>query len=292
MSEELYPLVSVVIIAYNEERYLSDAIESVLNQTYPSIEVIVVDDGSKDNTLTIARRYEPSIKVISQKNSGGCSSPRNTGARAARGKYIAFLDADDIIIPEKIALQVQAFKQNPTIGMVIGNYQNFTGAEKYADHFSTCPVLLSQLNQSKGSALFFAKGGAASLLIEENFSIAGSPLYVKEAFLVLGGFDETLFSCEDFHLVYRFATDYDVLVDSTVIFFRRLHGANMSSNQLKMLRYYCQSRYDLACRETDSYRKEKLLERVKGYAKSYFKAAVRNRRVANAFAAALFYVRT
>lgn len=91
---------SIVIPSYNQQDFLCDAIESALNQTIPC-EVIVIDDGSTDNSLEIARKYEPKIKVISQVNKG-LSSARNTGIMHARGDWILPLDADDILLPNCI----------------------------------------------------------------------------------------------------------------------------------------------------------------------------------------------
>jgi glycosyltransferase involved in cell wall biosynthesis len=285
------PLVSVVIIAYNEEKHISAAIESVLNQTYENIEVIVVNDGSTDSTLATASQYEPRIKLITQKNSGGCSSPRNTGLNCASGQYVAFLDADDILVPEKIHMQIELFLEFKSIGMVIGNYENFRGDEKYQNHFSTCPELLSKFHNSEGKCILFNKGEAAALLISENFSIAGSPLYSRDALLELGGFDESLLACEDFNLIYRMAQRYEVIVDNRVVFHRRLHASNMSSNQLKMLRFYCLSRLGLADQETDFHRKSLLRKRVSAYFKNYVREIIRVRALAQVRPAALIFLR-
>ena len=99
------PLVSAVIPTYNRAHIVCDAIESVLAQTYPSIEVIVVDDGSKDDTLARLKQYGERIRVISQANAGPAAA-RNRGITAARGKLIAFLDSDDLWLPEKTERQV------------------------------------------------------------------------------------------------------------------------------------------------------------------------------------------
>ena len=88
------PLVSVIIPSYNCGKYIDEAVSGVLNQTYPNVEVIVIDDGSTDNTLDILSKYRNEIKVISQPNQG-VAKARNTGISAAAGKYIATLDADD-----------------------------------------------------------------------------------------------------------------------------------------------------------------------------------------------------
>jgi glycosyltransferase involved in cell wall biosynthesis len=287
--KNIAPLVSIVVIAYNEEKHISAAIESALNQTYENIEVIVVNDGSTDNTLAMASQYEPRIKLITQKNSGGCSSPRNTGLKLASGRYVAFLDADDILVPERIQIQVDLFSEYKSICMVIGNYKNFRGTEQYNDHFSTCPELLLKLQNSGRGCILFDKGEAATLLISENFSSAISPLYLRNILLELGGFDEKLLACEDFHLNYRIAQRYEVMVDNRIVFHRRLHSSNMSSNQLKMLRFYCLSRLGLANQETDLHRKSLLRKRVTAYLKSYVREIIRTKSALQVKYAALIF---
>jgi glycosyltransferase involved in cell wall biosynthesis len=102
----LNPLVSIIIPAYNSEKHLAEAIHSALAQTWQRTEVIVVDDGSTDNSLHIARGFETAkVKVITQKNAGA-SAARNAGLRTAGGDYIQFLDADDLLSADKIASQI------------------------------------------------------------------------------------------------------------------------------------------------------------------------------------------
>ena len=107
------PLVSVLIPLYNAEKYLSDTLDSILSQTYKSIEIIIVDDGSTDNSFKIVKSYEKkydSIKVYSQINSGAASA-RNKAFSLSNGEYIQYFDADDIMHPEKISSQIEALKK-------------------------------------------------------------------------------------------------------------------------------------------------------------------------------------
>jgi glycosyltransferase involved in cell wall biosynthesis len=104
-------IVSVLIPAYNAERWLSATIRSVLAQTWPHIEVIVVDDGSKDHTLAVAKTWESaSVKVVTQRNQGACAA-RNKALELAQGAYIQWLDADDLLHPDKIAIQMNAARE-------------------------------------------------------------------------------------------------------------------------------------------------------------------------------------
>jgi glycosyltransferase involved in cell wall biosynthesis len=104
---ESLPLVSVVMPAYNSAQYIAEAIDSVLLQDYPALEIIVVDDGSSDNTTEIVARYGDKVSLLTQANQGSAAA-RNLGIRHANGKYIAFLDADDVWWSQKIRYQIEA----------------------------------------------------------------------------------------------------------------------------------------------------------------------------------------
>lgn len=104
------PLVSILIPAYNAEEWIANTIRSAISQTWPRKEIIVVDDGSKDRTLEVARRFESdSVRVFSQKNQGAATA-RNAAFERSRGEYIQWLDADDLLAPDKIARQMEALK--------------------------------------------------------------------------------------------------------------------------------------------------------------------------------------
>lgn len=120
------PLVSIITIFHNEERFLAEAIESVLEQTYPHWELLLCDDGSTDGSTSIAQRYaaaHPDRIRYLQHDGGanrGMSATRNLGLAAARGEYISFLDGDDVWVPEKLTRQVYLLQQNPEAGAVYG----------------------------------------------------------------------------------------------------------------------------------------------------------------------------
>jgi len=122
------PLVSIIVAVYNGEKYLSEAIESVLAQTYAPIELVVVDDGSQDGTEQIAQKYGSSICYFLQTNQGQPAA-QNQGLRMANGAYIAFLDADDLYMPDKIALQVDYLEAAPQIDFVFGHVEQFLSPE-------------------------------------------------------------------------------------------------------------------------------------------------------------------
>lgn len=111
------PAVSVVIVTYNKADTLADAINSVLEQTYRDFEVLVVDDGSTDDTAGRVKAYGDKIRYLPKKN-GGTGSARNLGIARSQGRFVAFLDGDDLWLPRKLELQMEAFKQEPGLAAV------------------------------------------------------------------------------------------------------------------------------------------------------------------------------
>ena len=123
------PRVSVLIPAFNCAPYIGEAIESVLGQTYKDVEVVIVDDGSTDDTWKVVARYRGLVTAIRQ-DRRGVSAARNEALRRARGEFIALLDADDVYLPEKLELQVQALDRYPEAGLVFTDLVEFTDAGK------------------------------------------------------------------------------------------------------------------------------------------------------------------
>lgn len=111
------PKVSVIIPTYNRANYICEAIDSVLNQTFQDFEIIVVDDGSTDNTREVLEQYNKRIKYF-YKTNGGEASARNLGVERSNGEYIAFLDSDDLWLPDKLKKQMTVFEKNSDIGLV------------------------------------------------------------------------------------------------------------------------------------------------------------------------------
>ena len=118
------PLISVIIPVYNGERYLAEAIDSVLAQTYRPIEIIIVNDGSTDNSAKVVKCYASSIHYYYQANCGMCAS-RNKGFSLAKGMFLAFLDQDDLWWKNRLACQMTAFDNDPQLDMVFGYIRQF-----------------------------------------------------------------------------------------------------------------------------------------------------------------------
>lgn len=172
-------LVSVVMPAYNCDRFIGAAIESVLGQTHTSHEVIVVDDGSTDNTVQIVKGFGDKVKLIEQSHSGLPAVARNRAIAASTGGYIAFLDADDLWEPEKLARQIAIFEQHPDVGLVCGNAYHLRPeiSDKKTDLY---------LKPRQGSS-----GSVMGDLLRDNFVITSTVMVERELL------DQTGFFCEE-----------------------------------------------------------------------------------------------
>lgn len=128
--------VSILITAYNVEKYLAEAIESALNQTYSNIEIIAVNDGSTDNSLQVLQLYKDKIVIIDQENQG-LSKALNIGLKRATGELITFLDGDDILIKDKLERQLKEFENNPDLEATFGSMEQFLSPDliEYTDKF-------------------------------------------------------------------------------------------------------------------------------------------------------------
>lgn len=122
------PPVSVIIPVFNGEKYLGEAVDSVLSQTDARLEVIIVDDGSTDGTSLVAKAFGPSIRYLYQENAGTAVA-RNKGIEVANGDFFAFLDADDLWMENKIELQMKALIVNPQVEAVFGHVKQFFSPE-------------------------------------------------------------------------------------------------------------------------------------------------------------------
>jgi glycosyltransferase involved in cell wall biosynthesis len=139
------PLISCIVPVFNGERYLREALDSILAQTYPRLEIVVADDGSADGTASVVATFGDQVRYIRQANQGP-SSARNLGISLATGAFITFLDADDLWHPQKLERQIDRFNARPELDYCVTHVQNFwipelkNEAEKYHDHRITRPI--------------------------------------------------------------------------------------------------------------------------------------------------------
>lgn len=216
------PTVSVVIPCHNAERFVAESIASALAQTYPVEEVICVDDGSADGTLTVLRRAEeqtPGRLVVLSRPNGGPSAARNLGLRRATGDYVQFLDADDILQPDKIERQVRLIEaSDPLPDLVAAAY---TREYLYAERHEVVGV-----DEDPWMGLFSSRLG-----------ITSANLYRRAAVLEVGGWNEGMKTSEDPELAFRLLKRRQrVLLDSIprTVLRRRLDSQWNADDQASM----------------------------------------------------------
>ncbi|MCK5345215.1 MAG: glycosyltransferase, partial [Candidatus Heimdallarchaeota archaeon] len=197
------PLVSVIIPTYNSERFIVSAVDSVLAQTYKKIEIIVVDDGSTDQTSNKLKPYLHKIKYIKKQN-GGASSARNKGIINSCGEYIAFLDADDLWRKEKVEKQISIFAKNPDIGLVYCDSATFDG------NGVIHPSLKKIVETPTGEVMMD--------MVIHNFLNNSSVLVKKSCFDIVGLWNEKLINGNDYDMWLRVAahTKFD-FVDQVLV---------------------------------------------------------------------------
>jgi glycosyltransferase involved in cell wall biosynthesis len=256
--------VSVVIPAYNAAKYVGDAIDSVLRQGVPGLEVIVVDDGSTDQTAAVVRGIRRKVVYLRQPNSGACSSPRNLGASHATGEFLAFLDADDMMCAGQLTRQLEAFQKDSELGAVISDYRNFgEQGDCLQTHFESCNELLAATGLTLPHGMVRLEPVLSNrLLVRENFSIASSGLYRRGAWMRAGGFDVDLRASEDFDFIYRVAREHPIAVLASVGLRRRMHASNMSNQLLRIASFKVASRRKLLEAESNQGLRRLLRESV------------------------------
>lgn len=204
-------LVSVVIPCFNQAHFLAEAIESVLQQSWPFLEVIVVDDGSTDDTRIVAATFNK-VKYIYQENQG-VSRARNAGIKNSKGQYLIFLDADDWLYPEAIVNNFQYLLKNPDLAFVSGAY-DFVDANRQLINETYNPIA----------------GDHYIKLLEGNY--IGSPAAVMYQRWVFNdkSFDFTVDACADYDLYLQITRDHPVVHQTNKVAAYRKHNFNMSSN--------------------------------------------------------------
>ena len=210
------PLVSVIIPNYNYENFIVRTVESVFSQTYKNFEIVVVDDGSNDNSIKVLNTFGNKIKIIEQENAG-VSAARNNGVKNSTGDYIAFLDADDVWLPEKLEKQMKKFETDSETGFVHSSMKLINSEDKQIGEI--CNGMEGQVSEE---FLRFKKGVVVG---------AGSTGVVKrEIFNEIGGFDSRLSTAADWDFCYRIAKKYKIgFVEEPLVLYL-IHDSNMHSN--------------------------------------------------------------
>ncbi len=204
--------VSVIILVYNRAEMVVGAIDSVLEQRYKNFELIVIDDGSYDNTREVLANYKDKIKLIVQKNSG-VSTARNIGIKEAKGEFVAFLDSDDLWLPEKLGTQINFFDSHPE-AMICQTEEIWISRGKRIN---------PKKNHKKISGMIFENSLALCL-------VSPSAVMIKKSlFDEVGMFDKSLPACEDYDLWLKISPNHPIfLIDTPLIIKRGGHGDQLS----------------------------------------------------------------
>lgn len=212
------PLVSVVIPCYNQAHFLDEAIESVLAQSHPAKEVVVIDDGSTDTTAQVAERRP--VRYIHQRNRG-LAEARNRGIRESQGELLVFLDADDRLLPDALTAGVAALRSHPECAFVFGGYRLFA--------FDGSPLPMQAAPpEDEGSYL--------TLLVHNHIGCGSTVMYRRDVFARVGGFDARFNPAEDYEHFLRIARQFPIHRHPQIVAEYRTYATSMSGDSPRMLR--------------------------------------------------------
>lgn len=214
------PLVSVIVPCFNQARYLADAVRSIVGQTYSWHEIIVINDGSTDETHKLATGFEQ-VKYFSQENCG-LASARNRGIRESTGDFLVFLDADDLLLPAALEIGVDELLSHPECAFVSGDHRRVNA------HLVPLFKLRARPVQQQ-HYLAFLRGNYVGM--------HAAVMYRRKPLEEVGGFDESLGACEDYDLYLRIAHKHPVRCHGCVVADYRQHEANMSRDPQFMLKW-------------------------------------------------------
>lgn len=215
-TDTLTPLVSVIIPCYNLGKYLADAIQSVHSQTYQYFELIVVDDGSVDNTKTVCLNY-PKVKYVYQENTG-VSAARNTGIKHAKGDYVVFLDADDWLMDQALEINLNFLKSDVNAAFVSGGYELY-----YEPEDKTWTI------QQEVTEKHYCK------LLESNFIGMHATVMYRSWVFEKFAYNTSLHYCEDYDLYLQITRFFPMIHHTKLLAVYRKHSHNTSSNYTGML---------------------------------------------------------
>ncbi|MBC7912556.1 MAG: glycosyltransferase [Pyrinomonadaceae bacterium] len=211
------PLISVIIPCYNQGKFLDTAIKSVEAQTYRNYEIVVVDDGSTDNTTKLVENFEK-VKYVYQQNQG-LSAARNTGIDISSGDYLVFLDSDDWLLPDAIETNLKHILRKPELAFVSGAHQK-----------------LYELENKKEDVIYEVTEKNYCHLLNGNYvAMIGAVLFQRWVFSEFK-YDTSLMSCEDYDLYLKIVRKYPVFHHTEILAVYRFHSSNMSLNYPGMLK--------------------------------------------------------
>jgi glycosyltransferase involved in cell wall biosynthesis len=228
------PLVSVVIPTFNASRTLAETLASVRAQTFGAYEVLLVDDASTDDTVSVAKSESSHLsncRIIASPENHGASAARNRGVEAAQGSYIAFLDADDLWQPEKLSRQVDILKQNPEVGAV------HCGADLMDVHGRPMPVPARARKQQLNGKVF-----EEFFMTDISLILTSTVLIRRECFRTVGMFDESGDVVDDHDFFLRLAWEYPIwYLEDPLVRYRVIKGSLSRQNSIRRIRQHEQT---------------------------------------------------
>jgi len=215
------PNVTVSMAVYNGAAFLNAAIESILNQTFKDLELLIVNDGSTDATKSIIKSYDdPRIRLVDNDRNRGIAYSRNRGWKEASGEFVAVLDCDDIAMPERIELQYAHLVKNPGLAMTGGHAEVInTNGQQTGDYY----IMPTE------------RGEVSIELLFRNVFVNSTVMFRKEALKVVGGY-RNIGICDDYELAFRLNEIHPVDNIDQVLVQYRLHGHNISSEKEALMR--------------------------------------------------------
>ena len=213
------PAVSIILPACNSAPFLESTLGSIYAQSLQDFEVLVVDDGSTDDTAAIVARQHPQVRLFRQANVG-IAQARNTGLHHARGRYIAFMDHDDFWHPQKLALQVRVLDEaQASVGACFGEFRTWDGSSTPAFPTSLAwpPSFVPELS-----------GWIYHELLLTNWALFSTALFRREVFAAVGEFDPDLPPADDWDIALRVSRRYQFLKTLDVVALYRMHAAQTS----------------------------------------------------------------
>ena len=202
---EKEPMISVIIPNYNREMAICETVQSVLNQSYKNIEVLIIDDASTDRSVEmLAKVKDKRVRCIVQKEHRGASYCRNLGVSESQGEYLAFQDSGTIWLPDKLQKQMKRLEKSPEAGLVYCLLEIDDGSDTYC-------------NPEKEYELCYKEEKCKEILKKRNLIATPTILMTRKCFLEIGGFDERLLRWQDYDLVIRIVQSYKVVIVNEIL---------------------------------------------------------------------------
>lgn len=231
------PELSIVIPCYNAGPFLSDTLRSLQSQVGADVEIILVDDGSTDNTREVVEPFRGvNVRYFAQTNSGGPASPRNVGIGKARGKLVGFFDSDDVAIDDQFLAAIELMSANSNVGMICSNFHISDEClnilrPRVLDSYNKLQSVLT--TQVASGAWLLRSEVAFSVLLQSNFVGTPSVIIRREVFDRVGTFDESLKNIDDRDMWLRVARHYNVIYRDEPTFIYRSVASSISKQGLE-----------------------------------------------------------